>query len=271
MKIYQNKIVLITGAARGIGQAIALEFATAGAIVVMADVQNEPQEAVAAQLRNEGHKAFAFHCDVANDDSVSALGSAVLEKLGCPDIIYNNAVLVRTGGVLNADLNAVRKELDVNVLGYLRIVQQFLPQMVLRGSGWIINTASPNAFVPPPIVAENLMGYCISKAAEVSMSHCMSVSLKPKGINVSVVFPDITYTDSVKELHGSASNNFNTDFASFITNEGRPATEVAARIVKGLDPNKFFFSVYNGFEGMLKTWASQKMDPGFNYLASSAL
>lgn len=262
---YESKIVLVTGAARGIGQAIAIEFAAVGAIVVMADIQKESQEATATLLRSQGHKAFAYGCDVTIGDSVSAFASAVVKDLGCPDIIYNNAVICRSGGILNLDLENLRNELDVNVLGYVRVAQAFLPYMIERGSGWIINTASPNAFVPPPMVAENLMGYCITKAADVSMSVCMSMTLKPKGIDVSLVIPDITYTDSVKELSGTASSDFHKGFADFITNRGRPSDVVAARIVEKMRQGGFFINVYDGFEDVLKTWVEREMDPSIDY------
>ncbi|BCS27786.1 SDR family NAD(P)-dependent oxidoreductase [Aspergillus puulaauensis] len=266
MSHYKDKIAVVTGAGRGIGRAVACEFAAAGAVVVLADITIEAQEATVAQLQKDGHKAFAYHCDVTSDSSVSSFASAVLKDVGCPDIIYNNAAIMHTGSILNAPIDNIRQDLDVNVLGYIRVVQQFLPSMVSRGSGWIINTASPNAFVPPPAVAENLMSYCITKAAEVSLSQSMAVTLLPKGIDISVVFPDITHTEAVNNLSGTASDEFHAGIAGFMQSQGRPAADVAANIVRDLRPDQFFTNVYAGFEKMLTVWAERKLDPAYNYL-----
>lgn len=265
MSHYKGKIAVVTGAARGIGRAVASELAAAGAVVVLADIELEAQEATVSQLQKEGHKAFAYFCDVTSDDSVSSFASAVLKEVGCPDIIYNNAAIMHTGSILNAPIDNIRKDLDVNVLGYIRVVQQLLPSMVERGSGWVINTASPNAFVPPPAVAENLMSYCITKAAEVSLSQSMAVTLVPKGIDVSVVFPDITHTEAVNKLSGTASEEFHAALPGFMQSQGRPAADVAAQIVRDLRPDKFFINTYAGFEKMLEVWAERKLDPAYDY------
>ncbi|KAH7239496.1 hypothetical protein BKA59DRAFT_484617 [Fusarium tricinctum] len=258
---YKDKVIVVTGAARGIGQAVSIKFAEAGAIVVLADKQLAPQEETVLEIRRRGHSAYAFQCDVTSGESVGALVSSVLECAGVPDIVYNNAVVIRSGGVLNASLDNIRQEFDVNVLGYLRITQAFLPYMVTRGSGWIVNTASPNAFVPPPIVADNLLGYCTTKGAEISMSYCMAISLRPKGIGVSVVLPDLTYTDSVYELEGNAPASFHQGFAEFVTTQSRSADIVAERIVERLRKQEYLVNVFDGFEESLKTWVNHGMDP----------
>ncbi|KAI7758820.1 hypothetical protein LZL87_013197 [Fusarium oxysporum] len=258
---YKGKVIVVTGAARGIGQAVSVKFAEAGAIVVLADIHLAQQEETVAEIRRRGLSAYAFQCDVSSDESVAAFASSVLECAGVPNIVYNNAVVVRSGGVLNASPDNIRKEFDVNVLGYLRITQAFLPHMISRGTGWIANTASPNAFIPLPIVADNLLGYCITKGAEVSMSYCMATTLRPKGLGVSVVFPDLTYTDSVHELQGNASAGFHQGFADFVTTQSRSADLVAGRIVEKLRKGEYLVNVSDGFEESLKTWANQGMDP----------
>ncbi|KAF5962654.1 putative oxidoreductase ephD [Fusarium bulbicola] len=260
---YKDKVVVVTGAGRGIGQAVSVKFAEAGAVVVLADIQLAPQQETVAELQKRGLSAYAFKCDVASEDSVAAFASSVIGSAGVPDIIYNNAVLVRSGGVLNASPDNILKEFDVNVLGYLRIAQAFIPHMVTRGTGWIVNTASPNAFIPPPIVADNLLGYCITKGAEASMSYCMAMSLKPLGIKVSLLMPDLTYTDSVHELQGNAPAAFHKGFSEFVTTQSRSAELVAGRIVGKLlsGDARYLVNVHEGFEESLKTWAAQGMEP----------
>ncbi|EMT72627.1 hypothetical protein FOC4_g10004100 [Fusarium odoratissimum] len=150
------------------------------------------------------------------------------------------------------------------------MAQAFLPHMISRGEGWVVNTASPNAFIPPPIVAENLLGYCITKGAEVSMSYCMATSLRPRDIKVSVVFPDLTYTDSVHELKGNASDEFHRGFVNFVTTQSRSADLVAGRIVdKLVSTEGYVVNVSDGFEESLKAWVNQGIEPGFSLPSAS--
>ncbi|KAJ4249728.1 hypothetical protein NW762_012069 [Fusarium torreyae] len=263
---YENKIIVITGAAGGIGQAVALELAAAGAIVVMADIQFEPQEKTASRIKRSGGRAHAYHCDVSNDESVSKFASSVLEEIGVPDIIYNNAVFTRTGGILTIDLSTLRHELDVNVLGYIRITQSFLPAMIERGSGWIANTASPNAFVPPQPVAEGMLGYCITKGAEVALTQCMAMTLKSKGVGVSLVIPDVTYTESALNISGNASDEWHENFKKFFTKISHPAEGVAKLLVQDLREEKYLVNAHPGFEEVLQDWTQNGLDPHQDYL-----
>lgn len=261
----KGKVVVVTGAARGIGQAVSVKFAELGAIVVLADIQLAPQEETVADLKRKGLSAYAFQCDVTSDESVAAFATSVLQSAGVPDIVYNNAVLVRSGGVLDASPDNIRHELDVNVLGYLRMAQAFLPHMISRGEGWVVNMALPNAFIPPPIVANNLLGYYTTKGAEVSMSYCMATLLRHRDIKVSVVFPDLTYTDLVYELKGNASDEFHRGFVNLVTTQSRSADLVAGRIVdKLVSTEGYVVNVSDGFEESLKAWVNQGIEPGFS-------
>ncbi|CAG9952038.1 unnamed protein product [Clonostachys rosea f. rosea IK726] len=263
---FENKIIVVTGAAGGIGQAVALELAAAGAIIVMADIQTETQEVVVSQIKANGGQAFSYHCDVSNDDSVSKFAASVLDSIGVPDVLYNNAVFFRTGGILNIDLDILRREFDVNVLGYIRIAQNFLPAMIDRGSGWIANTASPNAFVPPQPVAEGMLGYCITKGAEAALTQCMAKSLKSTGVGVSLVIPDVTYTESALNISGNASDEWHENFKRFFTKISRPAGDVAKLLVQGLREEKYLVSAHPGFDNVLREWVQNDLDPHPDYL-----
>lgn len=263
---YKNKIVVVTGAARGIGQATAKEYARAGARVILADVLAEPQEATVSELRAAGLEAYAYKCDVSSDEQVAQFAAAVQREVGVPDIVHNNAVMIRSGGIVDLDVESIRRQLDVNVLGYLRVTKAFLPAMIERKSGWIAITASPNGLNPPPIVSGNMLAYCLSKAAGVSMAQCMAVSLKPLGIGVSVLFPDVTYTESVEELSGTASPEFHHGFRHFIRNESRSADVVAKNLVEGLKTAKFFVNAYPGWPDALAAWATHDLDPQLDWM-----
>lgn len=258
---YENKIVLVTGAAQGLGKAMSVEFAKAGAKVVLVDRNNAPQISTVDSLRSRGLTAFAYQCDVTNQASVTALRRAVLSDVGVPDIIVNNAMLSRTGGILNLDVEDVRKQMDVNVLGYLRIVRTFLPEMVERRSGWIVNMGSINGLMPPPIVSENLLPYCISKAADISMSQCMAASLKQHGIGVCVVYPDPTHTEAVETITGTASPEFHEGFKKFVRGFNKSSEEVGKHIVQELRKGKFCTTTLPEFRDDLLETAKRGMEP----------
>ncbi|KAJ0281291.1 hypothetical protein COL940_005745 [Colletotrichum noveboracense] len=181
------------------------------------------------------------------DESVAAFAAAVHKDIGVPDIIYNNAVLIRSGGIIDLDMASLQQQVNVNVFGYIRMVQAFLPGMTARGSGWIVNTASPNA--------------------DISMSQCMAVSLKPLGIGVSVVFPDITYTETVDSLSGTSSDEFHQTFTSFLKQQGKDVDVVGKKIVETLRAGQFFVNVCPRYEEALIELAKGKMDPTVDFFA----
>mgnify|MGYP004712695263 CR=1 FL=1 len=187
-------------------------------------------------------------------------------NIGVPDILYNNAVFTRTGGIFTVDLNTLQHEFDVNVLGYIRATQSFLPAMIERGSGWIANTASPNAFVPPQPVAEGMLGYCITKGAEVALTQCMAMSLKSKGVGVSLVIPDVTYTESAHNISGNASDEWHENFKKFFTRVSRPARDVARLLVQELREEKYLVNAHPGLDKVLQKWTQNGLDPHQDYL-----
>ncbi|KAF5594588.1 short chain dehydrogenase [Fusarium subglutinans] len=231
MDYYAGKIVVVIGAAHGIGSAIATEYAKAGARVVLADIDEETQ-------RRE-------------------LATAVPSDVGIPDIGHNNAVLVRSGGILDLDVASLQLQMNVNICGYIRVVMGFVPEMIKRGSGQIVNTASPNGTLPAAIVAQNLLPHCLCKAAAISRSQSMPASLTSYGISVSVVFPDVTYTETVQSVSGSSSEAFHKGFGPFLNEQGQSAEVVGKNTVDGVRSREFFINTCPGFEDALVTYTNR--------------
>lgn len=191
MKDFVGKTVLITGAANGIGLSTAGRLTKLGARVFIVDLNREGAEAAAAALNG----AKGYGCDVSSDADVQALRNAVIAE--CPsgiDLLINNAAQPPiTGPILATELDQWQRALDVNVLGYVRMIRAFVPEMLARGSGHIVNTSSGLALLPDPPI--RFMGpYIASKGAQLSMSYAFAHALSGTGVSISVFCPGITAT-----------------------------------------------------------------------------
>ena len=189
---FEGMNVLITGGATGIGRSTARRLAGLGARIYIADLDGAGAEATAAELLGRGGRGF--RCDVRQTGEVAALRDAVLADAGTIDLLINNAAKPPvTGSLLETDIEQWRDALDVNLLGYIRIIQAFLPQMLSRRSGHIVNTSSGLALLPDPPI--RFMGpYIASKGAQLATSYALVHALSGTGISVSVFCPGITAT-----------------------------------------------------------------------------
>ncbi|HUF84779.1 MAG TPA: SDR family oxidoreductase, partial [Acidimicrobiia bacterium] len=135
-------VAVITGGASGIGRATALELARGGADVVVADLHDERAAEVVSEIEGLGRKALAVHCDVASDDDVERLAREAFDAFDHVDILFNNAGVPLLGPpdrVPMADWDWI---LQINLYGPIRGVRAFVPAMIKRGHGYVVNTAS---------------------------------------------------------------------------------------------------------------------------------
>lgn len=182
---YQNKVVIITGAASGIGAALAKHLAAAGARVVVADRQAQLAESVAATIRAGGGEAVAAELDVRELASMTRLVSDTLARWTRIDYFFNNAGIGIAGDAADyssADWNDV---LDVNLRGVIHGIQAVYPVMIKQQSGHIINTASMAGLV----TTAGQMSYGVSKHAVVGLSKSLRVEGKFYGVRVSALCP----------------------------------------------------------------------------------
>ncbi|MEQ8265108.1 SDR family oxidoreductase [Pseudohaliea sp.] len=186
-----GKIAFVSGASRGIGEAIARLLAEQGAHVIVSSRKEPDCEAVAASIREAGGSAEAMACHVGSMDDIHANMARVREAHGRLDILVNNAATnPYFGHVLDTDLGAFQKTVDVNIRGYFFMSVEAGKLMKENGGGAIVNTASINAIQPGPLQGI----YSITKAAVVNMTRVFAKECGPLGIRCNALLPGLTKT-----------------------------------------------------------------------------
>lgn len=179
-----GRTVLISGANRGLGHALALAFAAAGARQIFAGARNS---ADLERLQVEGLTPVKL--DVTNEQEVEAT-----RQLGVIDVLVNNAGVAGYGNPVAMNFEAAAREMDVNYFGALRLSRALAPQMVERGDGMIVNIATAFAKINLPLIGT----YCASKAALLSLGQALRAYLKDQGVHVMTVMPTTIDTDMAK-------------------------------------------------------------------------
>lgn len=179
--------VLITGASQGIGKATALLFAQNGYDTILAARREEPLAQVAQEVQNLGRTALSVSCDVKDPQQVNTLVDKAIAQYGNIDVLVNNAGIYISGPVEQFSLEDWHQAIDTNLWGYIHTIHALLPHMIARSSGTIVNLASIGGKVPIPY----LVPYCTSKFAVNGLTEAMHSELKPKGIHVCGIYPNV--------------------------------------------------------------------------------
>lgn len=190
---FGGQLVLVTGAASGIGRATAFAFAEAGARVVAVDRDAEGAARTADMARLVGAPAAWGECvDVSDEQAMEKLAAKVAAEYGIVDVLVNNAGIGLSGAFLDTTSEDWKKVLDVNLWGVIHGCRIFGKQMADRGQGGhIVNTASAAAYLP----SRTLPAYSTSKAAVLMLSECLRAELASKSIGVSAICPGIVNTN----------------------------------------------------------------------------
>jgi NAD(P)-dependent dehydrogenase (short-subunit alcohol dehydrogenase family) len=191
MKLQRGQVAVVTGAASGIGLALAVRFANAGLSVVLADVEVGRLASAEATVRARGVEALSVETDVSKAESVQALAKAAVERFGGVDIVCNNAGVSSPGDPWFGPLSTWQWVMDVNFWGVVHGCRAFLPIFIERGGGHIVNTASIAGLLPGTGPA-----YDASKHAVVAISEDLHHMVKMVGlpVGVSVVCPGWVHT-----------------------------------------------------------------------------
>jgi len=177
---------LIFGGAKGIGRCVALEWARRGALVAVADLDEEAASDAAARIEAEGGTAVAVAANVMSEDSIAAAANRAEAALGEIDIVMNNV-----GGILNGHPEDIplaewSRIMELNYLAAVRGTLHFLPKFLTRGAGHIVNTASFAGLYP---YAASRIPYAASKAATIALCENLAIYCEPLGVRVSCLIP----------------------------------------------------------------------------------
>ena len=182
----ENRICVITGGASGIGLGTARALARRGCDVVLADINERRLEEAGREIQAIGRRALTVHCDVTSDAAVERLAQRTLAELGRVDLLVNNAGVVVRGALEQIPMDDWRWQLETNLLGVVRGIRAFLPHMIERRSGYVVNTGSVAGLLA--LTGEGAP-YIASKFAVVGLSEALALYARPFGIGVSVLCP----------------------------------------------------------------------------------
>ena len=188
---FKNKVVLITGASSGIGKETAIEFAKLGANVVLVARRKEKLEQVENELKKFNVTTLVCQCDVSKKEQVEQLSKTVLEKFDSIDVLVNNAGFAIYGSVSDLSIDEIQSQMETNYFGMMYCIKNFLPTMLKKKSGHIVNVASVAASFGLPGIAS----YCASKHAMLGFSEGLKHELKGTGVGITVVSPIMVRTD----------------------------------------------------------------------------
>jgi NAD(P)-dependent dehydrogenase (short-subunit alcohol dehydrogenase family) len=217
MELTPEKVAVVTGAASGIGFALAERFARAGLDIVLADVEQAALEAADQKIAEQGVKTLAVITDMSDEASVQALAAAAVERFGAVHLVCNNAGVESAADPWFGPISAWKWVLGVNLWGVIHGIRAFLPQMIGQGGGHIVNTASIAGLYPGLAPS-----YDASKHAVVAISDDLYKSMTLAGlpIGVSVLCPGWVRTrimDSARNWPAGLGEEPPPSFAAEVT------------------------------------------------------
>jgi len=188
---FKNKVVLITGASSGIGKQTAIEFAKLGSNIILVARKKDKLEQVENQLKQFHVTTLVCTCDISKKDQVQSMSKIVLEKFNSIDILVNNAGFAIYGSVSELSINEIESQMETNYFGTIYCIKFFLPSMLKKKSGHIVNVASVAASFGLPGIAS----YCASKFAMLGFSEGLKHELSGTGVGLTVVSPIMVKTE----------------------------------------------------------------------------
>lgn len=233
----RDQVCVITGGASGIGAACARRFYQLGARMVLADVNKDGVERVAAEV-----KGLGIQCDVGVESEIDTLVQTAEAEVGPVDLFFSNAGIATGGGPLDASIENWRNQWDVNVMAHVYALRAVLPGMLARGSGYLVHTASMAGILTTP----GNVTYAATKHAVVGLAEWMAITYHDKGIRTSLLAPLGVNTPML--------GNRNSGFASSAAGPIKEPEEVADQVVDAIQTERFLILT----DPIAQTWMDRK-------------
>jgi NAD(P)-dependent dehydrogenase (short-subunit alcohol dehydrogenase family) len=232
----QGKTAIVTGSSRGIGRAIAVAYARAGARVVVSSRKLDACEAVVREISAEGGQAIALACNISDKEQIHALVERTESAFGPADVLVCNAAVNPFYGPLSEISDAAfAKVLDVNIVSNLWLVNRVAPKMAERGGGSIVIISSIAGLTGSRVLG----AYAISKAADMQLARNLALEWGKQGIRANCIAPGLVKTDFAKALWDNPKTLAAALAASPLNRIGEPEDIAGAALLLGSDAGRF--------------------------------
>jgi NAD(P)-dependent dehydrogenase (short-subunit alcohol dehydrogenase family) len=237
---FDGSVAVVTGGGRGIGAAIARALAAEGAAVVVTARTIDRLEKVAGEIQKAGGKAWAVPCDVTDAASVHSLAQAAGRRAGVVDILINNAGAVHSAPLAKIALEDWNRVLTVNATGTFLCTQAFIPAMLMRKKGSVVNVASVAGLAGARYIA----AYAAAKHAVIGLTRSVAAELEGTGVTCNAVCPGFVDTEMTKEsvarVVAKTGKDPESALAAMLASAGQkrliPVDEVAQAVLRLCDP-----------------------------------
>lgn len=232
-----GRVAIVAGAAHGIGRAIALALAEAGAAVACLDIDGDAAQTTARAVGETGGKSVAIRCDATDEASVSAAIADTAQRLGPPRVLVHGVATLDVGGpVMETDLATWNKVLAINLTSAFLTSRAVLPRMIAAGGGSIIHIASQLGSVGAPERA----AYCATKGALIQLAKAMAAELAPQKVRVNTLSPGAIETRRLEFRYGDMARARAAIASKHLVDRlGQPEEIAAAALFLASDASSF--------------------------------
>ena len=259
MKMLEGRVAAVTGAASGLGRAMALAFAGEGMHAALADVDEPGLKSTLDEVQSRGVRAFAMRVDVSRYQEVESFCSKAIAQFGATHVVCNNAGVSPLGAVWENTLADWQWILGVNLWGVIHGVRAFVPRLLAQGEGHVVNTASVAGLISPP----GMGAYNVTKHAVVALSESLYHDLRLRGspVGVSVLCPAYVPTgiadserNRPRELLNPAKNPSKEEalLKKAVASGKLSADDVARAVVAAVKEERFYVLTHPRIKGAIR-------------------
>lgn len=249
------KKIIITGAASGLGKALAEHFSSLGWQILAVDIQDEAGKKLVESLQTQGGKAEYYHCNVGDVKEIKSLFQTIASKHSQIDALINNAGVASVGPLESTTEQEWKRLIDIDLMSVIYATQYCLPLLKQSSSAHVVNIASFAGLALMP----GMMSYNVAKAGVIAFSETLQGELAPYNIGVSVVCPAFFQTNLVESM-GDVNEKVRSFIEKQMTTSGISAADVAKDVEKAITNNRFMVISHKSarWQHLFKRWFPKK-------------